>query len=317
MSLTRRKMKKILNRPIRGEKGQALLITLILLLVGGLIIAPLLGYMSTGLKAGQSNENLMQRLYAADAGVEDAIWRIRNDYSLPADVGHTVTYPITGGVNNKSVTVTIIKEDDFESFVEDLLKAAIDWKSELHFDPPSGHDVWMTYSENLTPGTYTLTMTYSENASANQKWLKVVAIWFEGEYDIVGSASGDMVDQKGTPVVYPAPTKWPSGGGTAFIWEWENESDRPFFEKKPGGDQHSMTFNFTPPQVDGLYFPWVISGSADVGTIGATFTLGVYKVTATATDNTTGKQTEVISYVARMGAVPAPARVLTWEVSLK
>ena len=38
---------------IRGERGAAFILVLILLLVGGLIIAPLLAFMGTGLKAGE------------------------------------------------------------------------------------------------------------------------------------------------------------------------------------------------------------------------------------------------------------------------
>jgi len=87
-------MKRTLNKSIRDEKGQALILALILLLIGGLIIAPLMGFMSTGLIAGQVFEKKMDGLYAADAGVEDALWKIKNDppatypdsYELPADV---------------------------------------------------------------------------------------------------------------------------------------------------------------------------------------------------------------------------------------
>jgi len=88
-------MKKMaLNKLIRDEKGQVMILVLILLVVGGLIIAPLLSYMGTGLIVGQVFEKKMDGLYAADAGVEDAIWKIMNDppatypdsYELPADV---------------------------------------------------------------------------------------------------------------------------------------------------------------------------------------------------------------------------------------
>jgi len=69
-------MKRILNKPIKDEAGQTFILVLILLLVGGLILAPLLGLMGTGLKSGQAYEKRMAELYAADAGVEDALWQI-------------------------------------------------------------------------------------------------------------------------------------------------------------------------------------------------------------------------------------------------
>jgi len=94
-------MKRTLNKLIRNEEGQVFVLALILLLVGGLILAPLLSYMSTGLIAGQVFEKKMEGLYAADAGVEDAIWKIMNDPSYPD------SYPLPDDVNEMSVTVVI------------------------------------------------------------------------------------------------------------------------------------------------------------------------------------------------------------------
>ena len=49
-------MKTILTKlakSIKDETGQAFILVLILLVVGSLILAPLLSYMGTGMKAGQ------------------------------------------------------------------------------------------------------------------------------------------------------------------------------------------------------------------------------------------------------------------------
>ncbi|MFC1875300.1 hypothetical protein ACFLY3_04055 [Chloroflexota bacterium] len=70
-------IKRIL-RMIKNESGQALLLVIALLGVGGIMLAPLLGFMGTGLKAGQVYEVKVDEFYAADAGVEDAIWNIQN-----------------------------------------------------------------------------------------------------------------------------------------------------------------------------------------------------------------------------------------------
>jgi len=71
-------MKRTLNKLIREERGQALIIAVILLLVGALIITPLLGFIGTGLIVGQVFEEKMGGLYAADAGVENACWKLKN-----------------------------------------------------------------------------------------------------------------------------------------------------------------------------------------------------------------------------------------------
>jgi hypothetical protein len=113
-------MKTIMKGSIRDQKGAAVLsLVLILLVVGGLILTPLLGLMSTGLMAGQVYEKKTDELYAADAGVEDAIWRIGNE-SIPRgswvtsddrpdwDVYH---YPKPLTVNGKGVDVVVYRKD--------------------------------------------------------------------------------------------------------------------------------------------------------------------------------------------------------------
>ncbi len=96
-----------LNKLLRNEEGQAFILALILLAVGGLIIAPLLSYMSTGLIVGQSFEERMDELYAADAGVEDAIWKLIND--PPASYPHAYQLP---ALNDKAVAITIACTDN-------------------------------------------------------------------------------------------------------------------------------------------------------------------------------------------------------------
>jgi len=94
-------MKRKLKELVREETGQAFILVLILLLLGGLIMAPLLGFMGTGLKAGQAYEQRMAELYAADAGIEDAILKIMNGLA-PIEYGLTV--------NGKDVWVQIPPE---------------------------------------------------------------------------------------------------------------------------------------------------------------------------------------------------------------
>ena len=102
-------MKVVLKRLVRDEKGAALVLTLVLLLIGGLIMAPLLGFMGTGIIAGEVHEKRMDELYAADAGVEDAMWNIQLKTDKVAGLtqcNQSTNYTITG-VNGKTVDVTI------------------------------------------------------------------------------------------------------------------------------------------------------------------------------------------------------------------
>jgi len=84
-------------------------LAVILLLVGGLIAAPLLAHMGTGVIAGEVYERRTAELYAADAGVEDAIWRIQNNNLTFDEDNHAHLGPLT--VNGRSVEVEIYRED--------------------------------------------------------------------------------------------------------------------------------------------------------------------------------------------------------------
>lgn len=98
-------MKVAVKRLARNQKGQAMILAVILLVVGGLAVASSLSYMGTGLFVGQVYEAKTEELYAADAGVEDAVWKIqRGEVALCPN--QSTNYTIDD-VNGKNVTVTI------------------------------------------------------------------------------------------------------------------------------------------------------------------------------------------------------------------
>jgi hypothetical protein len=101
-------MRKSVRRVIRDEKGAALALVLVLLVVGGLILTPLLGLMTTGLISGQVYEKKTAELYAADAGVEDAIWRIQTNNITFVN---NCSEPWLLTVNDKSVQVIVYRKD--------------------------------------------------------------------------------------------------------------------------------------------------------------------------------------------------------------
>ena len=101
-------MKTMMGRVTKNTRGNVLILVLILLVVGGLVLTPLLGFMSTGLMTGQVYERKTDELYAADAGVEHAIWRIQTN-NLTFDNDHSGPWDLA--VNGKNVTVEVYRED--------------------------------------------------------------------------------------------------------------------------------------------------------------------------------------------------------------
>jgi hypothetical protein len=117
--------RKASGKLIKGEKGQALLVVLLVMLFGGLIFPPMLSYMSSGLKTGKEVfEERMYLSYAADSGVEDALWQVKAkqlpnlltgyeqyayyDYSTSYEWDYDLyeEYGATGIVNDSVVDVT-------------------------------------------------------------------------------------------------------------------------------------------------------------------------------------------------------------------
>ena len=99
-------MKSVVKNLARDEKGAALVLALILLLVGGLVVAGLLGHMGAGLLAGEIYERRTAELYAADAGVEDAIWKIQHGETPVCPGDPYWSYNITD-VNDKKLQISI------------------------------------------------------------------------------------------------------------------------------------------------------------------------------------------------------------------
>jgi Flp pilus assembly pilin Flp len=99
-------MKNMMKNLVRDEKGAALILALLVLLIGGLISAALLNHMGSGILAGEVHERRTAELYAADAGVEDAIWKIQHGETPVCPGDPYWSYNITD-VNGKKLQISI------------------------------------------------------------------------------------------------------------------------------------------------------------------------------------------------------------------
>lgn len=112
-------MKTLVKNASKDQQGKVLIMVLVLLVVGGLVLAPLLGLMSTGLAAGAVYEKKTDQLYAADAGIEDAInWLIHGkpvDWDWTWNEGEQIWergIPLDVNDNDVGVTVEQLPEDN-------------------------------------------------------------------------------------------------------------------------------------------------------------------------------------------------------------
>jgi hypothetical protein len=109
---------KLLRKALRGEAGQALPITLILLVLGGLLIVPMLSLMTTNLNANIWTEEKTKGIYAADAGIQDALWKLGNDVD-PFENGDSYNLEENGNpvtINGMTVTVDKMALDEEDMY---------------------------------------------------------------------------------------------------------------------------------------------------------------------------------------------------------
>jgi len=99
-------MKSKLNRKNvtlrKDEAGYALMWVLVVIILAGIILVPLFLLMTAGLTSSHLHEERMLRFYAADAGIEDAIYRVihEKDPTIPDPDGQLL-------INGSTVDVTI------------------------------------------------------------------------------------------------------------------------------------------------------------------------------------------------------------------
>jgi len=286
-------MKIAVRRLIREEKGQALVLVLILLVVGGLVIAPLLDFMGTGLKVGKEvYENKMYETYAADAGVEDGLWQIRYDglagftgydeygyYDYNTD--YQWSYLLDENVNDYSVNVTIMNvwmPKDIPAPDADTAQGIIEEGKLI-----------ITGDSSAADSTYEIKISYVRNCTAEPlPNVNTIGIWLPPGFGYV-VGSGDLEKATGEPY-YSVPEVAPYKGGYAVVWDFSAVPLSSFPGGNPDANTMVITFTF---QYDGPEeqspdnaVSWIdTSGVADV-----TYTwdadIKIYKILSVAGDCT-------------------------------
>ncbi|MCX6010170.1 MAG: hypothetical protein NTW48_09120, partial [Chloroflexi bacterium] len=106
------KLLKTIKRMLKDESGQALAMALIMLMLGGLLVVPTLSFMTTNLNANRQIDRKNLELYAADAGVEHALWRIQYEtgFELPPEGGGDEEWQLDTPINDRTVNVSIRNE---------------------------------------------------------------------------------------------------------------------------------------------------------------------------------------------------------------
>lgn len=295
----------------KRESGQAFILVLILLVVGGLIIAPLLAFVSTGLKAVQLCEQKTDELYAADAGVEDALWKIiNNDASLHGLVENEFSYyTLTQQVNSLPVNVTVTKLSLIEGLLSEeeykLGQPHEGW-GEFELPPPDQgtrnyYEGWVEYSCNVT-------FTYNGTGNRQLVTMGVFFAPFPGDRNLIEGPYYVVY----TPVMTSccledgSPETKIASGGFSFIWRWGKNPPRgPIFYPDDTG---AVSFKFRIHDPDWSYsncFVWNTFKEPDIAYVTNAPELHKWLIEAKAGDTTVRSL-----IIEDIGALS----ILTWEI---
>jgi hypothetical protein len=223
-----RKITVLLRSAKREETGQAFILVLILLLVGGLIIAPLLAFMGTGLQSGQVYEQKTSELYAADAGIEDGIWQVQYDelQSLSSPTAYSVydystvwDFQLDEPVNEENVAGTIKNV-----WIPKDLAAPSEAQAEAIIEGVGGKPPKAVVSGTVPDaGEYKIKITYNKEQEdvyqyGNEFVIEEIGIWLAPGFEyVVGSSSLEadpFADYYSVPVVSD------HSGGRAVVWDF-------------------------------------------------------------------------------------------------
>jgi len=259
---------KLLREIIKGESGQALPIVLILLALGGLLLAPALGYAATTLKVDQIHEQKMAELYAADAGIEDVLHKIVTDDPSLEGLGIGALYeypaenlPVINNLQLDSITVTRL-----------ALVYGILGENEYKLGQP--HAGWL---QPGMPYEVSRTEDYAEYAcdisivcdDVSPRQLSGIGAFFSpfpGDENLIDcpydvTPSGVITFDNLTS---DSPEVKSTAGGWAVVWRWE-KNQGPTFDTMNNEGSLSFKVKILDPDWElGLYFTFLTTKEQDI-----------------------------------------------------
>lgn len=283
-------MARFLKQMISSEKGQALPMVLALLVLGGLTIAPSLSYAGTSLNAGRILEESVRGVYAADAGVEDALWSLENGIPPPLQ--------LLENINQMEVAIQTEDKGPYTLYLGELIE-------------PGGHSDYLDVSGNITwdegaaAYKYTITVIWQPNEGAPVIHLEEVGARLPIGYSYQSGSAAGFVDNLSTG----EPDEIVDALG-AYLLNWELGSPLPNVSEN--NTVQTQTFYSTGAgELEGDY-TWVVANRQDVGAVGE-ITGAKYRITATATRPGDGRTTAKIVADVMIGEVTT--YIVSWQIS--
>ncbi|MDO8578313.1 MAG: hypothetical protein Q7R50_03940 [Dehalococcoidales bacterium] len=252
---------KLGRRQSLNQKGIALPLVLCVLAVGGLTIAASLNYSTTVLKAHSTIKHNVDGIYAADAGVEHAIWSVM--HGIP---------PLTQlpeQINHLSVNMSTVCTGNFTLYLGDL----------VGFSSKPGV---LSVTSNLTQnGTdryrYDIIIVREDIPGPETIHLQEVGVRLPPgfSYNDTASRSDGRSLGSGNPIM-----SQDEAGAWMLQWQW-GSSIRPKLENDDGDNIFILSFYITGPDEPEGEYAWTVADATGYGLYGE-LTGGRYVITANA-----------------------------------
>jgi len=143
---------------MKRQRGQALILVLILLAVGSLVIVPVLRYTVTGLRSQSISEDVVTKQYAADSAVEDALWQLlRNgvlDILNSDNTSYTYDFQLESDTFPVSIQVPTVPGSDWIPYLPDPERELF---AKVEVVPN-----WLEANAGYTPFTYIIRIDSSQ-----------------------------------------------------------------------------------------------------------------------------------------------------------
>jgi hypothetical protein len=243
------KMKKMLKRLIKTEKGQALPMVLILIVLGGLILGPLLTYTTSGLKVSQAYGRMADEFYAADAGIEDGLWQIKYDH-LAELFGNYERYDFESEYGPYNVNVNDI---DVEIKIENVWIPDIDEPADLdEANRLAGTDKLIIAGcvSAEEDDAQQVKIHYTKETGDPDLYIISIGVWLPPgfRYDELGESSLALENALAAAGLSYSRVPYPHKGGEAVVWTFSEPAPFTAFPEVSELDSPmtcSFTFNFT------------------------------------------------------------------------
>lgn len=282
-------MIKLLRKLTNGQEGQSLPIVLALLVFGGLTIAPSLSYTATSLNNSRIVEESINGAYAADAGVEDVIWSLRN--------GVPPSTQLSDKVNQMAVTMQTDNVGTYTLYLGELIE-------------PGGHNDFLAieagliWDEGASAYKYTITVIWQPEDPTDVIHLEEVGARLPLGYSYQPGSAALFAENLATGE--PSDTVDTFG---AHMLNWELGTPKPSVSEN--NTVESQIFYIAGAGEPEGHYAWIVANREDVGEVG-TIAGGYYRITATAVRPENNETTATVVADTMIG--DNMTYILSWQI---